>query len=337
MAKGTRPEYHKALLEPSAYPAAKRRIKFAETPLSYFYKTGEFVYKIRKSSPLYSSLAIKEVYANSALTLGRRWAPQVYQDVVPVMRADGGYALAGTGEVVDYALRLTQLSEHYWLDYLLAHGKFSAAAAGRVARYLAQQHQLSPLPEQVGDLGRPEHFRALLEEVIYQVKKYVDVTLSQAMLDMVTRPLDRFLDESRKLFLRRQKKGRIVDGHGDFTPARIHIKGKEVFAVSPLDGLQKYRQLDAANDVATLSMELVRLGAEESAALFVQRYLVAARDRELLQILPAYKAFQAMRRGLGFSEPDEQSVSGETPQRERHELAHTYFNLAVRFAREIPR
>ena len=83
-----------------------------------------------------------------------------------------------------------------------------------------------------------------------------------------------------------------------------------------------------------LANEMILMGAEEEADLFVKRYIAATKDRELTKILPVYQAFQAMRSGLAYSE-----WIVESPERkpELSAKAHSYFNLAVQQAREISR
>ena len=68
----------------------------------------------------------------------------------------------------------------------------------------------------------------LAEEVFYQVKKYVNVTVAPPVLDTVTRPMFKFIEDYRKLFQRRQKKGFITNCHGAFVAEHIFLKGKEV-------------------------------------------------------------------------------------------------------------
>ena len=337
MADTAYPEFHKTLLAEATYPVAKRRIKFVETHHSYVYKTGDTAYVVRKTGPADSGIALKEVYARETLALGRRWAPDVYLDVVPIVRTAGGFSLAGEGEVVDYALKLSQLSDNYWLHKLLGQGKFSPGSVGKLARYLAQCHRDSS-PEAIPpEAGRPEHLRDLAEEVFYQVKKYVNVTVPAPVLDTVTRPMFKFIEDHRKLILRRQKKGRIVECHGAFVPQHIYIKGKDIFAVSPLSGSKKFRLLDAANDLATLLNELMRHGAQVQGELFVKRYKAASHDREMETMLPAYRTLQAMRSGLILSEVHSGIELTEQQRGEAGKAAQTYFNLAVQTAREIPR
>ncbi len=337
MSKKAYPEFHKSLLEQSTYPAAARRIKFEETRTSLLYRTGTVVYKIRKSGAVYSSLAVKERFAREALRLGRSWAGDVVRDVVPVVRREGRYALGGEGEVVDYALEMAQLSDTYWLHRLLANRKMSQTAVGKLARFLSERHAAAALEEKEAGAGRPENFSALLEELVYQCKKYINVTLSQAMLDMIQLPLGRFLDESRKLMVRRMKRGHIVDGHGAFVPEHIHLRAGEVHAVAPLEAYRKFRVLDAANDVATLANALVLAEASEWGELFIRRYTAASKDRDLSRLLPAYQALQALRSGLVRSEWQAERPPGDKERDALVREAGAYFNLAVRMGRQIPK
>ena len=337
MATHAYPEFHKSLLDESIYPSAKRRIKFEETRHSYLYRTGESIYIIRKTKAADSSPALKELHSREALAIGKRWAPEVYVDVVPIVKTEAGYALAQQGEVLDYALVLNQVSTHYWLHNLISQGKFPTAGVSKVARYLAGRHRDPAASEIPQEAGRPENLRDLNEEIFYQVKKYVNLTVSEALVEMVKRPAFKFIEDNRKLFLRRQKKGMVVECHGAFVPEHIYIKGREVFAVSPLTGSRKYRILDGVNDVATFVNELRRLGADEQRELFLKRYASNAKDRDIAAMLPVYQTFQAMRSGLTYSEAlNEEGL--EEPQRgELIKLAQSYFELAVQASREIPR
>ena len=71
------PDFHKAMMEQASFPVAPRHIRYQETRCSHLYRTGAELFKLRKASSVYSSLAIKEVLVREALASGRRWAPQV--------------------------------------------------------------------------------------------------------------------------------------------------------------------------------------------------------------------------------------------------------------------
>jgi aminoglycoside phosphotransferase family enzyme len=337
MTRKAYPEFHKALLDQTVYPSATRRIKFEETPLSYLYKTGDHVYKIAKPNPHMSSVALKERYALDALRLGQIWGGDCYEAVVPVVRTDGGYALSGEGVAVDYAVRMKQLSGHYFGNELLAAGKLTPTLIGRVARFLAEQHTAHPVVDHAAELGHAEHFRSLFEEIVYQVKKYTGQAVTETMLDIVVRPVERFIDDGRKLFQRRQKRGRTVEGHGDFVPEHVFLKGKEVVAITPIDTPLKFRQLDAANDVATFCNALHMAGAAEAEELFIKRYVSASHDRDLIKLLPAYEVMQALRGGLDYCERRVELAETDPEFRAFTQSAQERFSLAVHRAREVPR
>lgn len=344
-------------MDQSTYSSALRRPKFDESPHSYFYRTGNYIYKIRKTNPVYNTLAIKERYAREALRLTQFWGGEVGVAVAPLVKlADGGYALgaqgaSGTasvsgasdnagpdGEVTDYALQMLQLSDHYLLNRQLEAGKLTPTGMGRLARFMAQHHLESSLGEGGAEAGRPENFRGLSEEAFYQSKKYLQSTITEAMLEMISRPVNKFLDEGRKLFLRRVKKGHVVECHGDFVPEHIFMKGTEIHAVAPLDSQPKFRMLDAAGDVASLINELLLDETEKAAeltAVFIKRYISAAKDRDLPRILPLYQTLQAVHKGVLLSE----RMLEADPESEAREVlrdrAHRYFNLAVKVARQI--
>ena len=332
------PEFHKALMDPARYAAVSRKIKFEESPDSYFYKTGTDIYKIRKPSAVYSSLAVKEAFMQEAAELGRRWAPGLTVEALPLVRRDEGFVLGGAGDAADHVLRVSQLSSQHWLDHLLEAGRCTPTVIGRVARFLGARH--AEHPAAAGDAesaGRPEHLRGLLEEIFYQSKKYTGSALSETMLEVVTRPSMRFIEESRKLFQRRVKKGRIVDGHGAFLPEHIHVRGKDVFAVAPLDGQAKYRILDAANDVAALVNALDLAGQADLGDLFVKRYVTAAKDRDLDKLLPLYRVFQAVHNGLALCERAARTGLEEALRGAWQQQAQRQYQLAVQLVRLIPR
>ncbi|MDH4247008.1 MAG: hypothetical protein OEW39_04250 [Deltaproteobacteria bacterium] len=325
-------------MDQSTYPSAPRKIKFEETAWCYFYRTGDHLYKIRKVSPVYPNIALKERYFHESLRLLKRWSPELGGQIFPIIRRpDGQYALGGEGEILDFALQINQLSDTYWLDNLVPKGKLPKTAWGRLARFLAERHALSSLGESAGEVGRLEHFRALFDEIYYQSKKYTDITITQPMLEFIHLPMTRFLENARKIFIRRCKKNRILECHGAFVPEHIFLKSSQIYAIAPLDAGTKYRHLDAANDVASMVNGLWMMQAMEQAELFVKRYVTAAKDRDLPTMLPVYQTLNAMRCGVFHSERAAEHVQDEALRMEDLEHARKYFQLAVQAARQIPK
>lgn len=336
MTKHAYPEFHKALLDGMTYPEAPRRVRFTETRRSWLYRTGTAVYKIRKASVLYSSPAIMERYAQRALVLGRHWAGPVMQAVVPLTRCDGGFRLDGAGEPVAYALRMAQLPESHWLERLLAHGKLTPTEVGRLARFVAERHAAAALAEPAAEAGQPDRVLALFEELIYESRNFASQTVGAAVMDRIAHPMEHYLEQHRRTFVRRVRRGRIVEGHGALVPEHIFAHGTDLHALAPLEAQPKYRVLDAANDVALLVNALTLRAATEPAELFVKRYASAARDRELTRVLPVYRVLQAVRAGLTRSQWVRECALGDDERQALVQEANACYELALRCARELP-
>jgi aminoglycoside phosphotransferase family enzyme len=157
------------------------------------------------------------------------------------------------------------------------------------------------------------------------------------MHEFISRPATHFLEQQRKLILRRQKKNRMAHVHGAFTPEHVYAKQQDVEAISPLEAPRNLRVLDTASDVAQFVNGLRLLGAGEDGAVFAQRYATAAKDRDLEAILPIYQVYQAVRAGLlccewavELSETDEQRADISL-------RAMKWFELAVEVARALPK
>ncbi|MBF0350494.1 MAG: hypothetical protein HQM11_05655 [SAR324 cluster bacterium] len=326
------PVFHKSLMTKELYPEAKHKIQFTETRSSWLYKTGETIYKIKKTSPEYANTAVKEAYCREEFRLGKIFDPELYLDVIPICQNGEDYAYGTSGQVVEYALKTMELNERYLMSVLLEKKKITPTYISRIAKKLAIAHEQCAVSEKEADVGRPENFYNLFEETLYQLKRYMGSSVSQPLLDMLRHPVEKFITENRKLFMKRIKKGRILHGHGAFIPEHIYIRGQDIHFLSPQEINRKVCSLDAANDVASLSVELVQKGESALSEILIKRYIAQAKDRELLKMLPAYQSLIALRRGLDLHETPAESEAAHV---ELNRLATSYFNLAVQFARTI--
>ena len=328
------PPFYKALKNKDLYPEATRKIKFLETHSSYFFTTGASYYKIKKEDHHYSSPAVTEAFLHEEMRLGQMYAGEIYQAVLPLMNQGEDYHFGPEGQVVNYALKLKPLSESHFLLSLLARQKVTDALIGNLAKQLALVHHKHPVAGK-GEMGRPENLDALCQDVLYQAQKYLNQTITQPMLDLIRRPLEKFFEDHRPLFSRRIKKKRIVQGHGALLPEHIHIKEADIHFISPQEVNRKFCLLDVANDVAYLTVELARLKQRDWADLFIQQYATAAKDKELPTILPTYQTFVSLKQGVLHSE--RMARLEETERNAQAQIASDYFNLAVQFARAIPK
>ena len=121
-------------------------------------------------------------------------------------------------------------------------------------------------------------------------------------------------------------------GHGAFLPEHIFVNGDQVHFISPQEVQKQLAVLDVANDVSSLTVELSLMSKPELLDSFLQQYLDVSNDQDLIKMLPLYQTYCALKQGVKTCEL---RVSQQNDELGR--LAMDYFNLAVRFSREIPR
>ncbi len=326
-------ELVKALKEPAAYHNSPKTIKLRETSTSFLFKADDQLYKIKKSGNEYATLAVKEAFCREECRLSQRFNPNWPLEVLPVMEHNDELKIGGTeGKIIEYALKMEALADQWSLSQLLAKDKLTIKHISKIATRIAEIHAVSPAKDRAAESGKPEPFRALCDDMLFQLKRYFEASLTQPILDMIRHPLEKFINDNKRLFNKRQKKGRIVLGHGAFLPEHIFVCGDQVHFISPQEVQKKLAVLDVANDVSSLTVELARMGKTELFDAFVQQYLEVSNDQDLLKMLPLYQTYCALKQGVKTCELKVSQQNDDLGT-----LAMDYFNLAVRFSREIPR
>ena len=77
-----------ALARPEAFPHVVDAIEILETHISWIILTGRYAYKVKKPLNLgfldFSTLALRKKFCDEELRLNRRFAPEIYKDVVAI-------------------------------------------------------------------------------------------------------------------------------------------------------------------------------------------------------------------------------------------------------------
>ena len=117
------------MTRPKFYPHPVSRIEQRETHISHVFLTGDYVYKIKKSVNLdfldFTTLEKRYYYCHQEVVLNRRLSHDVYLDVVPIIFRNGKYHLAGSGDPVEYAVKMRQLPADRSMVHLLPRQKIN--------------------------------------------------------------------------------------------------------------------------------------------------------------------------------------------------------------------
>ncbi len=285
-----------AMCAPTFYGLSVSDVKRIETHVSWVFLSGQWAYKIKKAVKNsfldFSTLEKRKHYCEAELAINKRWAPDLYDSVVPIFRTPQGFNLE-VGETVEYAVRMRQFPQTALLLKMIEAGELTSEQVEILGSELARIH--TGLPRL--DPAKPwatttrihtdasDNFRDLIQQFPADFHPQI-------------RELEDWSDETcRRLeatFANRRTGGMIRECHGD-----LHL-GNLIFLdgrVQLFDGIEfndSFRWIDVASDLSFVLMDLEEHQRWDLANRLLNRYLEATGDYEALQVLPFYKMYRAM-------------------------------------------
>ncbi|MBN1152544.1 MAG: AAA family ATPase [Dehalococcoidia bacterium] len=303
--------------------------------MSLLFFAGDFVYKVKKPVDLgyldYSTLSNRKRFCEQEVLLNRRLCADVYLGVVPITLRDAALRVEGTGDAVEYAVKMRRLPQDRMLDQLLATGQADSSTMDAIAARVAAFHSSAAATPDIAAFGRLETIRANTDENFAQTLPYVGRTITRTTHDLLERYTNGYLDTQRPLLERRVAEGRIRDCHGDLHVAHVCLTDN-VCIYDCIEFNDRFRYGDVASEVAFLAMDLDRFRRSDLSRRFVDSYVTDSSDAGVSELLPFYACYRAVVRGKveGFKLNDPLIPDGE--RRSATWLARTYFQLARRYA-----
>jgi aminoglycoside phosphotransferase family enzyme/predicted kinase len=335
MARGQLPPHIEALLSPSAYPHPARRVELVQTHISYVLLAGDYVYKVKKPVDLgfldYSTLEKRRFYCEEEVRLNRRLCPEAYLGVVPITSKGESVALAGTGEVVEYAVKMKRLPQERMMEALLEKDTVTSDMLTALTGKLAAFHRSSERSGRIDSFGGEETIRANWQENFEQTQPYIGRTISQQQWEAIKGYVEAFLESEREMLRQRVSEGRIRDCHGDLRANAVCFEDG-ICIFDCIEFNERFRYSDVASDLAFLAMDIDFRGHRALADEMVGLYLAQSLDTTLSLVLPFYKCYRAFVRGKvdGF-QLDQREIPAE--QRAAAQAgARRYFDLAEQYA-----
>ena len=152
------------LSQPISYPENSvdnfMRVEVIKTHMSWVFLTKQYAYKLKKPVRYrfldFSTLAARHQDCQAELQLNQRLAPQVYLEVVPlVVKPQGQLQLGGSGNVVDWLVKMRRLPAKDMLDVAIQRGTVEEADFDWIVQHLVNFYQtLSPVNLPNDYLGR---------------------------------------------------------------------------------------------------------------------------------------------------------------------------------------
>jgi aminoglycoside phosphotransferase family enzyme len=288
------------LRDPASYPEPTYRVEALETHMSWVFLLDDYVYKLKKPVQHelldFRSLASRRHFCLEEVRLNLRLAPHVYLGVVPLtMDRRRHLALAGSGAVVDWLVRMRRLPAAGMLDYAIMHGAVSAGDLTRLAGLMAGFYRALP-PEPVA----VEYYRARFLRQVTAAWRELSIdefALPGVHVEAVCHAQSAALRRVAPLLDERVQAGRIIEGHGDLRPEHVYL-GTPVAVIDCLEFSRELRIVDVADELGFLALECERLGATQAGLALLGSYRELSGDDPSPDLVHFYQSCRATTRAM---------------------------------------
>lgn len=292
------PAWLAGLLRPEAYPhPVAAPVQLIETHISWVLLTGTWVYKIKRPVDLgfvdYSTLALRKQACEDELRLNRRFAPTLYDTVVPVCGTPDAPCIEGGGVVRDYAVRMRQFAQSAQLDRLLVAGGLCDADVDRLGAAVVAMHAQAPRATEEMPYGHPAGIVRTAMDNLTMLRTIEDAELQQAVSALTdwTQAQSKLLRERMR---KRLIQGHVREVHGDLHLANLARIDKQIVPFDCIEFSAELRWNDTISDLAFLTMDLRQRGRDDLAYRLMQQVLDADGDAAALRLWRYYEVYRAL-------------------------------------------
>lgn len=279
-------------------------IAVRETHISWVILTGEYAYKIKKPVRLefldFSTLARRQHFCEEELRLNRRFAPDLYLDVVPIGGSLDAPRVgdAGRDGPIEFAVRMKQFPDRERLSRLLANSTVPAATLHRFGVDLGDlQADSKPCATQ------SEAFATRTLAVVHRnADELLRLSHSTAResstrlpeLDGILQTLHEVGVRMRSALAARADSGFVRECHGDLHAGNVVRIEDRLIAFDCIEFDAALRNIDVVSDVAFLYADLLARKHPSLASGFLDGWLGASGDYAGLELLSFYAAHRAL-------------------------------------------
>jgi hypothetical protein len=319
-----------------SYPHRPQRACLVQTHASYIIIAPPFVYKVKKPVNFgfldFSTLEKRRYFCEREIKLNRRLCPDVYLDVIPISLKEGRLAFGAGDEVVEYAVKMRELSDRDFLHRRMERGEVGPEDLNRVAATLKAFYDAQTPTEEIEEWGQVERLKISTDENFRQTEACVGRTISRPAFEAIRFYTDEFYVHNAALFASRIQEKWIRDCHGDLHLEHIHLSPTAIHIYDCIEFNDRLRYVDVANDVAFLAMDLDFNHRPDLSRHFVAQMTKMLNDSQMPRLMDFYKCYRAYVRGkvesIHSSEPEEIEFVREKSR----ERARRYFRLALQYA-----
>ncbi len=317
------------LRSPAAYGDPGLAVRQHTTHISHVFLAGDRAYKLKRAVRLpyldFSTVALRRAACEREFGLNRRIAPQLYLEVVPVIRTDGAFRIVGEGEAADWLVVMRRFGEDCLFDAMARRGALSAAIVRALADSVAAFHATA---ESLATAGGA---KAIADIIDGNARAFSDGPLGASQPGLVARvqaSCRAELETHASLLEDRRRAGKVRRCHGDLHLGNICLFEGRPVMFDCLDFSDALMTTDVLYDLAFLVMDLLHRNLRAEANLLFNRYLDRADEQSGLSAVPLFLAVRAAIRAH-ITASDQPGPRGAAE-------AQSYLGLSLRLTEPSP-
>ena len=301
-----------SLLNPECYPHPVESVELVETHISWLLLAGDRVYKLKKPLDLgfldFSTLAKRRFFCEEEMRLNQRTAPDLYLDVISITGTPEQPALNGTGDILEYAVRMRRFDAEAGFDRLLTRHQLKRQHIAGLGQALAELHRLAEVAAPDSDYGTVSATAAPIQDNFTDLATTLKNQAIAAGLGALQDWTEAELSNLEPCLEERLRRGYIRECHGDAHLGNVALIDGRATLFDCVEFSKELRWIDVMSDVAFAVMDLHSRGASGFAWLLLDQYLAATGDYAGLRLLPLYLVHRALVRAkvtaLRLDDPD---------------------------------
>ncbi len=319
------------------WPPEELPIEMIQTHISVLLLGRTRVVKLKKPVNFgfldFTTLDKRMKACEDEIRLNRRLCADTYIGLGGVVETDGKIAFSGRhGKLIDHCVWMNRLPTERMLDQLVARNEATEMMIDRIAARLAEFHHNAVRGRDIARWGSRDEIRHNWEENFAQAEPFIGRTISAADHEAIKAWVNDWITTHTELFERRQREGRIVDGHGDVRCESICVLDHDICIYDCIEFNERFRCDDVASEAAFLDMDLAARGRPDLGYYFVEAYQRRRGDPDFFTLLPFYRCYRAYVRGKVLSFQLNETEFTEAEHEAAAARAKHYFDWARRYA-----
>ncbi len=315
--------------------ASGLEITLRETHISWVLLAGDRAWKIKKAVNFgfldFSTLAKRKQACEEELRLNRRFAPEIYLDVIRICGSADHPVINGETATIEYAVRMQRFDENGLLSELADTQQLDTRHIDTIAQQVANIHLQAPVAGPATHWGEPNQVHHWMNESLEHLKRLVSEPGKARQITDIEQLCTRLYKQTRPAIQARNESDFIRECHGDLHLGNMVWIEQQLVPFDCIEFNPALRWIDVISEAAFVMMDLQDRNYPAFAWRFINRYLSITGDYAGLEVLRYYIVYRALVRAkVALLQRDEP----ETPETRKTRLTTQYIayaNLAERW------